>query len=222
MKNILIIILLFSVCLNLFFIFKNTWKDSIDKNIEIEKNIDKEKEDIKNWYYTVSFSEDTKNLWEEMNSAFKDVNNLEQFIQFDRKYNSIYYFILLVKSWDKENSWKYLQFLLQDKNVNLNSEEKEYVDNFFENVFAKKEIIPNSEDWDFDFSYYFSTLPFEDAINQCKTLAWYVSYPNFSLESCEEKITLYRATKENKYCEKISDSYKAKLCNDFLDYIDKK
>lgn len=31
----------------------------------------------------------------------------------------------------------------------------------------------------------------------------------------------YRATKENKYCEKIIDPYKVRLCNDFLDYQNK-
>jgi hypothetical protein len=64
---------------------------------------------------------------------------------------------------------------------------------------------------------FFSTIELNEALEWCTTLSKTEKYFS-NINSCKNKIYFYRATNENKYCNKISDDYKKTVCNDFLEY----
>lgn len=211
MKNgkiliLLTIFLFLSVFLN-FYLLKNTNKNAIENK---EKNTTLSKID------NLLTDSDDENIFEKINNNFKNINNLESFKIFNKDFNGINYLILLSKLKDKEGIERYISFLLEDNNL-TDEELKSKLNNFFEKIYSWSEIVPIESDWDFDLPYFFNTLPIEQSDSVCTKLGQVDQY--FSdKQSCFDKIFLYRATSENNYCEKISDPYRVRLCNDFLKY----
>jgi hypothetical protein len=93
----------------------------------------------------------------------------------------------------------------------------ELLEEFFDKVILGDSIIPTKDNIDFDINVFFSTLELNEALKWCTKLSEVDEYFS-NIDSCKDKIYFYRATKQNKYCERITDDYKKTICKDFLEY----
>lgn len=233
MKNnkliwIIVLFLFFSIGFNFYFYFllkkDDVFQNEYDRwlleieNIEFqkpgEKNISKE------LFSKIENNDNKENLYQIIDEKFNELQVLDDFLKFDNDYNSIYYFLILSKKLDKQKWYKYVEFLLQREGISYEWNIKNNIDKLFQDLKNNNKIKPIIGDESWDLLYFFNTLPIEDWLNLCNELLELEDYYE-DINSCKEKIYFYRATKENWYCEKISDPYKVRLCNDFLNYQNK-
>jgi len=229
-KAIIIIILIISIWINIYFLnsinnnssLKNNEGTLIEKisNWKIISNKSKLKEFLgdKNLVITSVFDNIDENLFKLMDDEFEKVKDKETFITFFNKYKWVYYLIGITKLKDNLKWDKYFEGIFRMKNIKSISD-KEKISNFFETIVEWWDIIPTRQDWDFDIKFFFNTLNIDEWLKTCLILRENNEY--FSdVNSCKDKIYFYRATNKNKYCDKISDKFKVRICKDFLAYQD--
>lgn len=175
------------------------------------------------------------NIFQKSLEEFEKINNYWDFEKWDNVYGTDLFLWFIIKNKDKNLYKKYFKYLYE-KYFSINDLEfindmKKFSiqnsDDFSNYMLEYFDLLINSkitklseidyEWWDIFIS--FNNLNISDAIESCKILKEKFSdkYLNDS-NSCEDKIYNFRANSENKYCEKIFDPYKARLCSDFLKY----
>lgn len=175
----------------------NTFKDSYEEFLKLNSY-----NDYKNWY---------NKFWNDLFIWFLiKLNDLDSYKKF-WLYQYEYYI-------SKKNA--YFLKNMQEKNISNGNEFVDSMSIYFSKI---KDIKKLSEvNYEGDIFVIYNSLSIQDALIACEKLKndKPLEYWNDS-NSCEDKAYIFRATKENKYCEKVSDTYKTKLCNDFLNYQNK-
>lgn len=240
-NNLIISIILLLLIVSLFFNFF-LLKNNVINNKELNN---KELQDKKNDNLT-SFPESISkeyawkdfkkiNLFEESYNLFKKNQSYEEYNNWYNIFWNELFLWFLIKLRDVES---FKKFWLYKYEYYFNENDEDFINDM------KKKSIKNSDDFsnymlkyfdslinskitklsDIDYEWWdifisFNNLNISDAMEACKILKEKFSdkYLNDS-NSCEDKIYNFRATSKNKYCEKISDPYKVRLCNDFLKY----
>lgn len=230
-------IFIVSIFLNVYFILNNQNKNignenfivtEKNKNLKMPENLSKEywENNIKNI-----------NIFNESYKAFKNINSYEEYNNWYKNFWNDLFLGFIISIWDLESYKKYweyqYEYLIQSnkefegdmKNQNITSWKQ------FSELMSKKfsefkdSKINNLSDLNYDdgdLVITYNKLNIEDSLTACKNLKekFPEEYSNDE-KSCENKAYAFKATKENGYCEKISDLYKVKLCNDFLNYQSK-
>ena len=229
-KAIIIIILIISIWINIYFLNsinnnsslkndKGTLIEKISKwNVSYDKIKLKDFLDDKNLAITSVFDNIEENLFKLMDDEFEKVKDKETFVTFFNKYGWVYYLIGITKLKDNLKWNKFFDYLFKMKNIKSISD-KEKVSNLFETIVEWWNIIPTKQDWDFDIKFFFNTLNIDEWLKTCLILRENSEYL-YDVNSCKDNIYFYRATNKNKYCDKISDKFKVRVCKDFLIYQD--
>ncbi len=173
------------------------------------------------------------NLVRLMYFQFQRIQSAEQFEDFLDEFSSDFLFSAIIKNnsrelWEKYWSYTY-DYYVSIWDEYLANDMKNYIegdenskDAFLRLMNVKFIEFRNGlttslteKDLGMDINVYFNSLPLEEALNNCVLIKDFKQeYSNIA--SCEDKIYFFRATSENKFCDKISTDYKKSICEDFL------
>lgn len=216
-----------------FFFFKKNSNFSLnDDYVTLSWVLENDGLSFQNYYNIVDWNEKI-NSFETMFNSFKSIKTQDDFEKFQKEFSKDFLFWFLIKMWDKNNwniFWSYYfeelyksgdkEFLESIKDFWATKEEKkkEFLSlllNMFEEFPKIKEL--SNDDLSIDLKVYFNDLSLEKALDNCKKISE-ISSTYSDINSCKDKIYNYKATKENWYCDKITDNYKKTLCEDFLKF----
>jgi len=157
------------------------------------------------------------NLFMLMTDEFEKIKNKEDFTNFYTKYNWVYYLLWISKLKNKILWDTYFDWIFKMNSLNNREDFNKKLDDFFLDIQNGNSIEPTEKDGDFDIKFFTNTLPLTEGLEACNILKEADKYFT-DIVSCKDKIYFYRANDENKYCDKIIDQFKKRICNDFLEY----
>lgn len=238
---IFVILLLISIWLNIYFL--NKWYNHQENQWIINNN-------IFSWNISVVPNNLKEIIWEnnleninifqKTYDEFNNIKNFEDFKKWREIYSQKFFLVSLVKLRDY-NSWqKYYNFLYDyyidvewwdfgkdfgnDANFQKHTDPKEnfelYMKEFYEKIVSWEQIIATKDNINNDLNLSFASNDFSDLESLCEYREKNLD-ASMEAKSCMDDNYFYRVTKENGYCEKISDPYKIRLCYDFLNYQSK-
>ncbi len=212
--------------------FLNSWI-KIEQKLwwsELDKILLSDKQNLVNMYDTLDKSL-LPNISNVLINNFDKLKDLKDFTDFDKEFDSSLMITLSLKLnnlkyWKKYWLFKY-DYYIQEKDEYFLEDIWQFWDKPKEgyllvlrwefdriNKWIKKVSI---EDLGIDLRVYYNELPLKEALLKCVDLRKEFGQEyKWDIHSCEDKIYFYRATIENKYCEKITDKFKVRVCKDFL------
>lgn len=240
---LIIILLLLSIWFNIYFLNKevnhnsNTPTESVT-SIATNNDLPPLPTELIETIWIDKISE--VNIFEKTYNEFKKIQNFEDFKKWRDTYSQKTLLVTFVKMQDLASWEKYYAFLYDyytevewwdfgedfknDTSFNRSSDPKEnfilYMKEFYDSLNSGNKIVATKDNIENDLNLSFASNDFNELELLCDYREKNMD-SSMDKNSCMDDNYLYRATKENKYCEKISDPYKVRLCTDFLNYQDK-